>query len=374
MIAMLRSFCIVIEINGAKLTKFIKMCYFCSTIQGVNVMKYEIKVKDYSRVVVGSVGELLPRLLPKKRVVVISDTNIDRHYHSLLANYDHILIGLGESSKTLHTVDAIYRRFIELGVDRSCFVLGIGGGIVTDIAGFVASTYMRGVEFGFISCSLLGQVDASVGGKNGVNVDGYKNMVGTFTQPRFVICDVGLLQTLSPREFRTGLAEVIKSAIIADAQLFEMLEGCDFSQLMGDRALLTQIVYRAIKVKADIVERDERESGDRRLLNLGHTLAHAIEKCSSKMNHGEAVAVGLVMIADMATRQGLLAQGDRERIVALLERAGFTLEPPVEVRTLLKDVKKDKKAEGDNINIVMPCTIGRCEVVKMCVTEFKALF
>ena len=153
-------------------------------------MKYEIKVKDYSRVVVGSVGELLPRLLPKKRFVVISDTNIDRHYHWLVADYDHILIGLGESSKTLHTVDAIYRRFIELGVDRSCFVLGIGGGIVTDIAGFVASTYMRGVEFGFISCSLLGQVDASVGGKNGVNVDGYKNMVCTFTQPRFVICDV----------------------------------------------------------------------------------------------------------------------------------------------------------------------------------------
>ena len=350
------------------------MCYFCSTIQGVNVMKYEIKVKDYSRVVVGSVGELLPRLLPKKRVVVISDTNIDRHYHSLLADYDHILIGLGESSKTLHTVDAIYRRFIELGVDRSCFVLGIGGGIVTDIAGFVASTYVRGVEFGFISCSLLGQVDASVGGKNGVNVDGYKNMVGTFTQPRFVICDVELLQTLSPREFRTGLAEVIKSAIIADVQLFEMLEGCDFSQLMSDRALLTQIVYRAIKVKADIVERDERESGDRRLLNLGHTLAHAIEKCSSKMNHGEAVAVGLIMIADMATRQGLLAQGDRERIVALLERAGFTLEPPVEMHTLLKVVGKDKKAEGDNINIVMPCTIGRCKVVKMGVTEFKALF
>ena len=350
------------------------MCYFCSTIQGVKVMKYEIKVKDYSRVVVGSVAELLPRLLPEKRIVVISDTNIDRHYHSLLADYDHILIGQGETSKTLHTVDTIYRRLIELGVDRSCFVLGIGGGIVTDVAGFVASTYMRGVEFGFISTSLLGQVDASVGGKNGVNVDGYKNMVGTFTQPKFVICDVDLLRTLSPREFRTGLAEIIKAAVIADAELFEMLEQTDFATLQRDTERLSEMVYRAVKVKADIVERDERESGDRRLLNLGHTLAHAIEKSSSKMNHGEAVAVGLALIAEVATAREMLAVADKERIVSLLERAGFMLEAPVEIRTLLKAVKKDKKAEGSDIHIVFPVGIASCRVVKMPVEEFKSLF
>ena len=349
------------------------MCYFCSTIQSANVMNFDINIKDRSRVVVGSVGEWLPRLLPQKRVIVVSDTNIDRHYHSLIEPYDHVLIGLGETSKTLRTLDVIYRRFIELGVDRSCFVLAVGGGIVTDVAGFAASTFMRGVEFGFISTSLLGQVDASVGGKNGVNVDGYKNMVGTFTQPRFVVCDVNLLRTLSAREFRTGLAEIIKAGVIGDATLFEMLEQADFSTLQRDSDTLREMVYRAIKVKADIVERDERESGDRRLLNLGHTLAHAIEKSSSKFNHGEAVAVGLAMIADVAAKQGLLAVEDKERILNLLQRAGFALEPPVEVRTLLKAVKRDKKAEGDSIHVVFPLGVGNCCVEKMPLEEFKAL-
>lgn len=349
------------------------MFYFCSTIQEYVTMKYSISVKDRC-VVVGSLVEELPRLLPKRRVVVVSDINIDRYYHSLLAQYDHILISQGETSKTLHTVDMIYRRFIELGVDRSTFVLGIGGGIVTDVAGFVASTYMRGLEFGFVSTTLLGQVDASVGGKNGVNVDGYKNMVGTFNQPQFVICDVDMLSTLSEREFRTGLAEMIKAGVIADRELFERLESSSLQELRTDKELLSELVYRAIKVKADIVERDERESGDRRKLNLGHTLAHAIEKCSSKMNHGEAVAVGLSLIADAAWRSGALSETDKARIDRLLIGYGFSITPPVEMRRLLKEVKKDKKNEGDYIYIVLPTEIGSCRVDKMSLEEFKALF
>lgn len=349
------------------------MFYFCSTIQEYVTMKYSISVKDRC-VVVGSLVEELPRLLPKRRVVVVSDINIDRYYHSLLAQYDHILISQGETSKTLHTVDMIYRRFIELGVDRSTFVLGIGGGIVTDVAGFVASTYMRGLEFGFVSTTLLGQVDASVGGKNGVNVDGYKNMVGTFNQPQFVICDVDMLSTLSEREFRTGLAEMIKAGVIADRELFERLESSSLQELRTDKELLSELVYRAIKVKADIVERDERESGDRRKLNLGHTLAHAIEKCSSKMNHGEAVAVGLSLIADAAWRSGALSETDKARIDRLLIGYGFSITPPVEMRRLLKEVKKDKKNEGDYIYIVLPTEIGSCRVDKMSLEEFKTLF
>ena len=337
-------------------------------------MNYEINIKDRSRVVVGDVGVELERLLPPRRIVVVSDANLDRYYPSLIGRYDHILIGQGETSKTLLTLDTIYRRLIELKVDRSTFILAIGGGIVTDVAGFAASTYMRGLEFGFVSTSLLGQVDASVGGKNGVNVDGYKNMVGTFTQPRFVICDVDMLRTLPQREFRTGLAEVIKSAIIADSELFELLEGADFTTLKEDKNLLQQMVYRAISVKASIVERDERETGDRRLLNLGHTLAHAIEKSSSKMNHGEAVAVGLKLITEAAVRCGKLSAGDGERIVGLLQRAGFALEPPVEMRTLLKAVSKDKKSEGDDIYIVWPTAIGSCQVEKMPLEEFRAMF
>lgn len=337
-------------------------------------MDYTIKIKDRSEVVVGSASDFLPRLLPDKRVVVVSDTNIDRHYHSLVNRYEHVLIGLGETSKTLVTADAIYKQFVSLGVDRSTFVLAIGGGIVTDVAGFVASTYMRGLDFGFISTSLLGQVDASVGGKNGVNVEGYKNMVGTFTQPRFVICDVGMLRTLPERELRTGMAEMIKAGIIADGGLFSMIERTPLAELEKDPDLLREAVYRAIKVKADIVERDEREHGDRRKLNLGHTLAHAIEKSSSKMNHGEAVAVGLALIADAAVRRGLLAEADRERICSLLQRTGFDLTPPVAMRVLLKAVSKDKKSEGDMLHVVFPTAIGVCEVQPMPIDEFRAMF
>ncbi|WP_276716266.1 3-dehydroquinate synthase [Alistipes sp.] len=318
--------------------------------------------------------DILSGVLPEGRVVVVSDATIDRLYHPLLEKYDTVLIGLGESVKTLQTVETIYRRFIELGVDRSTFVLAVGGGIVTDVAGFAASTYMRGLKFGFVSTTLLGQVDASVGGKNGVNVDGYKNMAGTFTQPQFVICDPGLLRTLPDREFRAGLAEVVKAAIIADADLFGRIENTTFEALRTDTDLLTDAVSAAIRVKADIVERDEHESGDRRKLNLGHTLAHAIEKCSNRMNHGEAVAVGTALIAGAAVRLGVLSEADRDRIVHVLMQLGFDLTPPVDVKRLLKEVGKDKKNEEGILRIVLPVGIGDCEVRPMKIDDFAALY
>ena len=183
-----------------------------------------------------------------------------------------------------------------------------------------------------------------------------------------------MLATLSEREFRTGLAEMIKAGVIADKQLFERLETVTLQDLRTDRDLLSELVYRAIKVKADIVERDERESGDRRKLNLGHTLAHAIEKSSSKMNHGEAVAVGLSLISEVAVRRGIMAEKDKQRIDNLLTKFGFSLCPPVEVRHLLREVKKDKKSEGNQIYIVFPEKIGSCRVEKMAIEDFVECF
>ena len=331
-------------------------------------------VRSRSGIYIGPVKDILSGVLPEGRVVVVSDATIDRLYHPLLEKYDTVLIGLGESVKTLQTVETIYRRFIELGVDRSTFVLAVGGGIVTDVAGFAASTYMRGLKFGFVSTTLLGQVDASVGGKNGVNVDGYKNMAGTFTQPQFVICDPGLLRTLPDREFRAGLAEVVKAAIIADADLFGRIENTTFEALRTDTDLLTDAVSAAIRVKADIVERDEHESGDRRKLNLGHTLAHAIEKCSNRMNHGEAVAVGTALIAGAAVKLVVLSEADRDRIVHVLMQLGFDLTPPVDVKRLLKEVGKDKKNEEGILRIVLPVGIGDCEVRPMKIDDFAALY
>ena len=339
-----------------------------------NIMEPTFNVRQQSGIYIGPTSDILPGVLPEGRVVVVSDATIDRLYHPMLAPYDTVLIGLGESIKTLQTVESIYRRFIELGVDRSTFVLAIGGGIVTDVAGFAASTYMRGIGFGFVSTTLLGQVDASVGGKNGVNVDGYKNMAGTFKQPRFVICDPEMLRTLSDREFRAGLAEVVKAAIIADADLFSRIEATTFDDLRSNTDLLTDAVSASIRVKADIVERDERESGDRRKLNLGHTLAHAIEKCTNRLNHGEAVAVGMALIADASVKLGVLTAGDRDRIVNVLKNLGFDLTLPVDVKRLLKEVDKDKKNEDGMLRIVVPVGIGDCDVRRMSHDEFAALF
>lgn len=337
-------------------------------------MKPAFSLRDRSDVYVGPAAEILPEVLPAARVVVVSDATIDRLYPGLLAPYEKVLIGRGESAKTLQTVEGIYRRFIELGVDRKSFILAVGGGIVTDVAGFAAATFMRGVGFGFVSTTLLGQIDASVGGKNGVNVDGYKNMAGTFTQPRFVICDPAMLRSLPDREFRAGLAEAVKAAIIADAVLFTRLEEASFETLRSDAQLLAGVVPAAVGVKAAIVECDEREAGERRKLNLGHTLAHAIEKCSDRMNHGEAVAVGTVLIADAAVRLGVLAPADRDRIRGVLARLGFDLTPPVPVARLLREVGKDKKSEDGVLHVVLPTGIGSCEVRPMTVEAFAALF
>ena len=320
-----------------------------------------IEVTAGSRVYFGDAEALLKQLLPEKRVIVISDSNLDRTHHSLLAPYQHILIGQGEQAKSLATLEDIYRQLIELGADRSIFILGIGGGIVTDIAGFVASTYMRGVEFGFITTTLLGAVDASVGGKNGVNVGGFKNMVGCFSQPRFVICDAELLGTLPKREFRAGMAEVIKSAILGDARLFEMLEQTSFEELRKNNSLLEEVIARCVRIKASVVAEDEREGGRRRILNLGHTLAHAIEKCSSKFSHGEAVAIGLYHFTKTAMRQNIINESDGKRILALIERYGFATDIPIECKELIKAIGGDKKRSGNSLHLILPTAIGAVE-------------
>ncbi len=331
--------------------------------------RYTLNIKNSSDVCVVNGLSILDEMLPKGRVIVITDHNIERLYPEVLEPFERIVIGEGETIKTLATVEMIYTRLIEMGADRKTFLLGFGGGIVTDITGFVAATYMRGIEFGFISSTLLSQVDAGVGGKNGVNLGGYKNMVGTFNQPRFVICDVDLLDTLDNRELRAGVAEITKSAIIADTKLFEMLEGLTFEQFREDKDLIARAVIASVNVKAAIVEQDERESGERRKLNLGHTFAHAIEKLSNKMIHGEAVAVGTMIATKIALKLDLISEFDAERIIGTHSKLGFDLVPPLPVEELFGAISKDKKAEEGYIYMVLPRTIGDCEVRKMSFAE-----
>jgi 3-dehydroquinate synthase len=209
----------------------------------------------------------------------------------------------------LETVTTIFNQLVDMEVDRSTLILGIGGGIVCDIAGFVASTYMRGTPFGFVSTTLLSQVDASVGGKNGVNFGGYKNMVGVFNQPEFVVCDMMLLKTLPFREIQCGFAEIIKHGAIADHRMLDFIENHRDAALDLESRIVEHLVYRSVEIKAGVVTRDEREKGERRKLNFGHTFGHAIEKLTG-IPHGEAVGIGMVMAAALSVKKGLLSPVD----------------------------------------------------------------
>ncbi len=336
-------------------------------------MERIIQINETSTLYVGRAEELLERVLPEGRTIVITDANIDRLYPNLVRRYEHIIVGQGEVCKSLQTVERVYRELMTLGADRSTFILGIGGGIVTDIAGFVAATYMRGVDFGFVSTTLLGQVDASIGGKNGVNVADYKNMVGTFRQPRFVIADVEMLRTLPKRELRAGMAEVVKSAIIADAELFERLERCG-GAIYDSAEDMQEVMLGAVAVKARIVAEDEREGGVRRLLNLGHTLGHAIEKCTHEVNHGEAVAIGMSLVAHAAVRRGDLSEDVAKRIDSVLVALGLKLDMPVTITEMLREVKYDKKKKNNSIRLIVPVRIGECEIKELSFEELGQLF
>lgn len=341
-------------------------------------MKQVIEVKRRegkpSQVVVGDVINSLDNYLPEgKRVIIITDGNVHRRYKEIINRYDYCLIGLGETIKTMTTVNKLYAELLERGADRTTFIVGIGGGIVTDITGFVASTYMRGLRFGFVATTLLAQVDASVGGKNGVNYEGYKNMVGTFNQPDFVLCDLSMLQTLPDREFRAGLAEIIKAGLIADRGLFELFENHPIDAFRNDQSLLNEAITRAIRVKADVVERDERESGERRKLNLGHTFAHAIEKCGNEFLHGEAVAIGTVMIARLSAHLGTATQDEADRVRRVFERMSLPIRTEIDFKRLVKALKHDKKKEADSVSFVLLRGIGDCEIRRFTFDEIDRL-
>lgn len=318
-----------------------------------------------SQIFIGSVIQRLDGLVGSRRAIMITDPNLVEACPDIVQRYEHIVIGLGERNKTLSTVARVHSQLVALGADRTTFIIGMGGGIVTDITGFVASTYMRGLDFGFVATSLLAQVDASVGGKNGVNLGGYKNMVGVFNQPDFVLCDVDVLRSLPRREFVAGLAEVVKSAVIGDAALFEMLEHTSVDALLCDNALLGEVVARTVVVKARIVAEDEHEHGSRRLLNLGHTVAHAIEKCSRRYVHGEAVAVGMCSICRVGEALGVTTADTARRIKSLLAELELPTTHHISATRIAAALHKDKKGEADSIFAVLPCEVGRCEVRRM---------
>jgi len=325
-----------------------------------------------SAIVIGEVLKNLDRYIPNRKVIVITDSNVMDHYLGDFPSCEFIEIGVGEGIKNLDTVKDIYERLVGLEADRSCFIVGIGGGVVCDIAGFAASTYLRGVRFGFVSTTLLSQVDASVGGKNGVNFKGYKNMVGVFSQPEFVICDMNLLKTLPSREIRCGLAEIVKHAAIGDADLLTYLEGHWKEALCLDVEVMESLVYESVLIKASIVNRDEREEGERRKLNFGHTFGHAIEKTTGIL-HGEAVSIGMVAALALSEKRGYLSAQERQRIEGLLMKLGLPTSIQFERGVVIDALRRDKKRDNGAIYCVVLRRIGEAFVEAIPLGELEMI-
>ena len=289
--------------------------------------------------------------------VIITDKNILKHYSAMFDDYPIIEIGTGEGIKNLSTIEMIMRRMIELRCDRKTFLVGVGGGIVSDISGFAASIFMRGIRFGFVSTSLLSQVDASVGGKNGVNIDMTKNMAGVFAQPDFVICDHGMLGTLPREEYVNGIAELVKTACLDSSGLLDFVRAKREGILSMEQGTLEEAVYRCVRFKASVVEADERESDKRRILNFGHTFGHAIEKVKG-IPHGFAVAAGMGLALDISVTLGLAERKEAEEIKSLLEffglPAGITGIAKVhDIPAIMNAVESDKKREAGAVNFVL---------------------
>lgn len=309
--------------------------------------------------------------LPGEPLLLV-DENVYRLHTHLFEDYRHIIIPQGERNKTLKTVEDIYRLLIDMEVDRSTMIVGVGGGLATDVAGYVASTFLRGLSFGFISTTLLGQVDASIGGKNGVNLDGYKNMIGNIRQPDFVWCDLSLLTSLSQREYVSGIAEVIKYGAIKDPGFFAYLESHMSALLQKDPGVLEYVVGRSVTIKAEIVEKDEQESNLRRILNFGHTIGHAIER-NSGMLHGEAVGQGMILAAELSQRAGYLDAADAVRLGKLVESAGLPLQIVCDPGQIFDNMRKDKKREGEFVNFVLLDELGSTRIEALDYTEMEKI-
>jgi 3-dehydroquinate synthase len=313
------------------------------------------------------IGRDLFRKLEKisdRKLVLLVDENVYKLHEPKFAGLNCLTVPSGEQQKKLAFVEHVMRQMINMEADRTAFLVGVGGGLVTDLTGFVASIFMRGIRFGFISTTLLGQVDASIGGKNGVNLDGYKNMVGVFRQPEFVWCDLDLLGSLDQRELASGFSEVIKYGAIRDRSLFDYLEGHHEAILARNPEALEKIVSASAAIKVEIVESDVTEQADRKLLNFGHTLGHAIEKLTG-MVHGEAIAIGMVMAARLSYNMGFLDAAEAFRLEQMIATVGLPVKTDLSHDDLYETLLKDKKRSGDFIHFILLQSIGEAFVHKM---------
>lgn len=305
----------------------------------------------------GQWAEVLRQVTADRTIVVVTDEQVYSIYKEQLAGWDVISIAMGQ--KDWDVISHIITRLISFKADRKTMLMGLGGGTVTDVAGFAASIYMRGIDFGFIPSTLLGMVDAAIGGKNGVDFGEYKNMIGIIRQPQFLIHDAALLQTLPKKEWSNGFAEIIKYACIFDEELFEELEQRDLDSYMqpSHKEELQELIRRCITWKNKTVQEDEHEKGIRKLLNFGHTAGHAIEKHTG-VPHGQAVAVGMLIAYKVSEEVTGLNVDVYKRLSALLMKYGLPIRIPFDADEVNRILQMDKKKDGESVDYIVVEELG----------------
>lgn len=304
----------------------------------------------------------LATIVDPQNCFVITDTNVFAAHAPAFNGWQTLVLEAGEDHKIQPTVDHLIDQLIAGGADRTTTLVGVGGGVVTDITGYVASVFLRGLSFGFVPTTVLAMVDAAIGGKNGIDVGVYKNMVGTITQPRFLLYDMGFLKSLPDREWRNGFAEIIKHAAIKDVSMFAQLEEESLQHYQQNNAALQQLIRKNVLIKARVVQQDEREGGERRLLNFGHTLGHALEK-NYQLMHGEAVAIGMVFAATLSSH--ICGFEKVDALKSVIQQYGLPVEIAYDRETVFDIMKRDKKKESDALNFVLLKAIGEAVVQKI---------
>ena len=337
----------------------------------VNIFELKGKKKK-SKIILGELFENILHYTDDRELFIITDVNVSKLYSDKFPDAKVFVIGIGETVKTFETVNAIYAQLVNINFDRQGCILGIGGGIVCDITGFVASTYMRGLSFGLIPTTLLAQVDASIGGKNGYNFCNYKNMIGTFNQPDFVLSDFMFLKTLELDELKNGIAETIKHSLIGDSKLYELLLKQSDEILSYDLAILKDLITKSVKVKLDIVDRDELEKDERKKLNFGHTLGHAVELYEG-ISHGNAVSIGMAFSSAVSLQYGYIKKSVYEGIIKLIDLYKLPTGTKTSTRQLIKNMTKDKKRQNDGVDFILLKGVGQAFIKNINYNNLESL-
>lgn len=298
----------------------------------------------------------LKKITDPKATVLITDENVYNVHTKRFKGWDVIVLKPGEEFKVQATVDALFEKLIEMEADRKTTLVGVGGGVITDITGYVASVYLRGVRFGFVPTSILGLVDASIGGKNGIDVGMYKNMVGIIRQPSFILHDMVFLNSLPQVEWENGFAEIIKHACIKDGAMFEELEKKSLKDYRSSQKSICELIQRNAIIKTKVVQKDEFEKGERRLLNFGHTLGHALET-QYELLHGQAIAIGMTYACHISEQLAGFKQTDR--VVNVLEKYNLPTYASFNKQKVFNVLKMDKKRERKEMNYVLLEKIGK---------------